>query len=502
MRIFFLLISSLSITIFVNSGCKKNEVLSNISPAPLPALVNKPPGQFNITLAESSWDTAKVSWTKSIDPDNDSIFYKVYLNDTLKITDYKQQTYTFRNLTQLTTYILKVVAVDTKQKETISIYNLTTKEYKLKFLKKLEYGLISGYSTQQLGQMIKAIDGGYVMVGKTELLSAPNNIKFFILKIDTLGNELWKKYYNYSPGNTYAMRITKCNDGYLVNGEKSILKVDINGNFLWTKSTTDYEYINGIAVNSMNQIYSVGWVASDSSTNVVEASISKYETNGNLIWNKRFSPTIRDEFDDIKINANGELIVLGNTDGNNITIQQYQNNTAYINADFWVLNLSSEGNIIWNKSYHDNGTAFAKNIIKTTEGNYVFTGFSFVTPGVPYFYLQMIDGLGNSLWRYYSNTNTTMGFSVSETNDNALIVAGGFKNYYDTDFALYKFDKNGNQLWNKQYSEFATSMINRTGIPTADGGYIINSQKSKIYNTGNDRDQIYIFKTDALGNFN
>ena len=90
MRIFFLLISSLSITIFVNSGCKKNEVLSNISPAPVPALVNNPPGQFNITLAESSWDTAKVSWTKSIDPDNDSIFYKVYLNDTPTIRRVKR----------------------------------------------------------------------------------------------------------------------------------------------------------------------------------------------------------------------------------------------------------------------------------------------------------------------------------------------------------------------------------------------------------------------------
>jgi hypothetical protein len=67
---------------------------------------------------------------------------------------------------------------------------------------------------------------------------------------------------------------------------------------------------------------------------------------------------------------------------------------------------------------------------------------------------------------------------------------------------MYKFDKAGNKLWEKLYPEFATYIFNKTVIPTNDGGYIINAQKSKAYNNYLETDQIYIFKTNDIGEFN
>lgn len=97
--------------------------------------------------------------------------------------------------------------------------------------------------------------------------------------------------------------------------------------------------------------------------------------------------------------------------------------------------------------------------------------------------------------------NPTRGFSVAETIDNSLIVTGGFQLDNSAQSAIYKFDKNGNKIWEKLYDEFSTFLFNKTVIPTSDGGYIINSQKSKTYNTSTETDQIFIFKTDDMGEF-
>jgi hypothetical protein len=114
----------------------------------------------------------------------------------------------------------------------------------------------------------------------------------------------------------------------------------------------------------------------------------------------------------------------------------------------------------------------------------------------------MIDPAGNNMWTYSVNDNNTKAYSVAETNDNSLIVTGGYQLTYSAQSALYKFDKNGNKLWGKLYAEFATYLFNKTVIPTSDGGYIINTQKAKANNTSPETDQIYIFKTDDKGEFN
>lgn len=476
--------------VFMLISCKKNNPSDNTPPnnPPPPTVNNKPPGQFTITVVSDSWDTATISWTRAIDPDNDSVSYNIYLNGTLKAQNIKELSYVFRNLKELTLYDVKVIAVDSKQNETFSIIDFMTKKYWLKFLAKVEYGPISDYSSQKTGQMIKANDGGYIIVGDSELAEWPNGpFKMFTLKIDSLGKKIWIKHYEYSVGNSFEIKIVNNdNNGYIICGGDNLIKINNNGDLIWRQSANrKFEIINGIALNN-GSIYSVGYALSDSVNNLVEATLGKYDQNGNLIWKKTFSSSVRDEFYDIKVYSNNEIIVLGRTNEP---------------ADFCVLKLSMEGNITWNKTYHAPGYAFPENITKTREGNYVFTGFFLGPFVIPYFYLQMIDANGNNIWAYYDNFNHTKGYCVTETNDNALIVTGGYQLTYSAQSALYKFDKNGNRLWEKFYEEFATYFFNKTVIPTHDNGFIINSQKSKAYNSPGETDQIYIFKTDDKGDF-
>ena len=477
----------LTIVFFIMTGCKK-EPTSN-SPGQNPGGgSNNAPGPFVVSLAASSWDSAKITWTKSTDPDNDPVEYKVYLNNILKAEHVTDLSYTFRNLTELTLYSVKIAAQDPKLKETISGLNFTTAKYWLKFLRKLEYGPITGYSSQKTGQMVKANDGGYIIVGDSQLGDWPyGTINMFTMKIDSLGNKIWQQRYNYSAGNTDNVRIVNCNNGYVICGDYDLMKIDNNGNLVWHRDYLLSGVMTGIGVGADGSVYATGYASVGPGTSV-SATLDKYDQFGNTLWRKTFLRTTREEFHDIKIYSDNEIIVAGQT--------------GEPDTDFWVLKINSDGNILWEKSYHDQGSAFMKNIIKTREGNYVFTGFSLGAYVIPYFYLQMIDASGNNIWTYYVNDNNTKAYSVAETNDNSLVVAGGYQLTYSAQSALYKFDKSGNKIWGKLYPEFATYLFNKTVIPTSDGGYLINAQKGKAYNNFPETDQIYLFKTDDKGEFN
>ena len=483
---------AISATIFITFlSCKKKDIPDDPTPPTPPSPINNAPGQFTVSLTGIAWDTATINWTRAIDPDNDSVLYKVYLNDTLRVQNLNELSYTFKHLNEITTYSVKVVAVDAKSKETNSLLSFTTKNYWLRFLQKVEYGpAISAYSYQKAGQMTKANDGGYILVGDSQLGDWPYGpINMITIKIDSLGNKIWDKRYDFSIGNSSEIKVVNYNDGYILCGGPNVLRINNNGDIIWRKLATDpQETKNGVAIGSDGSIYVVGLAPSASPASVVVATLDKYDANGNLLFQKVYSNTPREEFYDVKIVSATEMIILGTT--------------GSPDADFWVVKLSMDGTIIWDKTFEDVGYAFPKNIIKTTEGNFVLTGYSYISSSGAYFYLQMLDPNGVNKWTFFDGYNWTRGNSVIETNDQGLVVTGGFEFTYSAQSALYKFDKNGNKLWERLYPEFATYLLNKTVIGTSDGGYIMNVQKSKAYNSSGERDQIYIFKTDDLGKFN
>jgi hypothetical protein len=477
--------------VFALASCKKNNPSDNSTDPPSPPNVdNKAPSQVSVSLGSCSWDTASISWTKSVDPDNDPVSYKVYLNDELKTANYKSLGYTFRNLKEVTSYRVKIVAVDSKSKETASELDFSTKKYWLKYLRKVDYGLLTNNSSKKCGGMLKANDGGYIVVGDVELADWPSPpFKLCAVKIDTLGNKIWERRYDYTAGDFKIKVVSNNNDGYIVSGFNNVIKISNNGDLMWQRSiSSQWHMINSVAVSADGSIYAAGSVASDSANgNVAEALLGKLDQNGNLLWKKTFSPTTRDEFHDIKV-YNNELVALALTQDNN--------------SHFRVFKLTFNGGILWDKEYYDPwGIVFPESIIQTREGNYVFAGYYLGVREVPHLYLQMIDANGNDIWKYDADDNNTQAYSVAETTDNALVVTGGYRFLYSADAALYKFDKSGNKLWERLYQEIGTYFYNKTVIPTADGGYIINSQKAKTYNVGADTDQIWIFKTDDNGEF-
>lgn len=477
-------------------------------PEPIPdpgpeSPANEPPGSFTILLTDLSYDSAKIEWSAAEDPENQLVTYSIFLNDSLFVNMFEELSFTFKNLQPLNNYHVRIVATDSAEKESASLLSFTTNKYFLTYFKQIQYGSISGYSMQSTERMIKGNDGGFIVTGKTELLNQPGySLKYFAIKLDTSGNEVWRKYYDDDSSASTEANIANCPDGYVIGGMREFMKIDNNGTFLWRKdSYSQEEVILDVAANSTGEIYTVGSTAGDMQNDFARAAISKFDANGNKIWNKTLSPTAIDRFEDILIVNDNEIMILGSTDGNNSSYSEVI--VSGENLDYWVVNMDGEGNVRWSRKYADPGYAFPQRIIKTREGNYAFTGFTWRYSYEPRdLFMMMIDNSGNQIWEYFDVNNHTQAHDIAETPDNSLVVAGAFEWPDRTVFSLYKFDKSGNKVWDKIYAEDFTNLRNKSVIPTDDGGYMIATQKSKAYNPIDETDEIYMFKTNENGEWN
>ena len=104
----------------------------------------------------------------------------------------------------------------------------------------------------------------------------------FTIKIDSLGNKIWQKPYDYSAGNSSNIKIVNYDNGYVICGEENLIRIDNSGNWVWRQSITlPFELMTRIAASSDGSVYNVGYALSGVADNsVVVATLGKYDQNG------------------------------------------------------------------------------------------------------------------------------------------------------------------------------------------------------------------------------
>lgn len=462
-------------------GCQKDTSFEK-EPVKEGKIKDLPPSKFSVSLVSVSGDSAKITWSGATDPESQQVLYAVYLNGQIQVSGYRDSTYTFKKLKELTDYAVKVVASDPQKNEVAESIKFSTLKYWLKFLKKINYGKLLN-----CGGLVKANDGGYIIAGKTRINSGE---EFYAIKIDTLGNVVWQKSYGELIDDYDHMKLVRSIDGYLISTGKHIIKINNAGDLKWTIKPQFFDDVFGICTDDSGNVYAAGDEPAPDGGGQVFGTISKYDTNGKLIWHQKYGMAAIAIFYDLVFTSDKQLAVTGVVSG-------------AIHWSFFVLKIDlATGYTSWIKNL-ETTEGFNGRIIETTKGDFAVSGFYMEPRVMPALMLQVVDKNGNLKWNFLGkNDHFGLIKGLVETHDNSIIVFGAtiFSPYYQ-DFGLYKFDYTGKLKWQKTYFEDLTSIRNEGVIPTDDGGYLIAATKADRSSYSGIPTEIYIFKTDDEGNF-
>ena len=222
-------------------------------------------------------------------------------------------------------------------------------------------------------------DAGYIVAGSTDSFGA-GSLDIWVLKLDISGNtQQWQKTYG-GPGDDEASSIQQTADGgYIVAG-----------------------YTTSFGAGKKDV-----WVL-------------KLDKDGNVEWQNTYGGTEDDEAFSVQQTADGGYIIAG-----------YTSSFGAGKKDVWLLKLTKDGNVEWQRAYGGSGDDVAYSIQQTSDGGYIVAGSTdSFGKGKKDMWLLKLDGGGNVNWqKTYGDIGDDEATSVQQTSDGGYIVVGSTNSY-------------------------------------------------------------------------
>ena len=319
-----------------------------------------------------------------------------------------------------------------------------------------------GSDDDRARDILQLSDGSFLVTGfsrSTDLDVSVNsgNYDFWVVKINIDGTLVWEKSFGFS-GADQSYIIKQTSDGnFLLGGSLDVtasggqgnsktskrhaggdywlLKIDTKGNKLWSR------YYGGQFTDTLLDISETengnyiltGY--SDSSDTDISNNLGEYDfwivkvnNTGDLIWERNFGGAQIDEAFSITKTTDNHFLIAGNTRSadKDVTL----NNGS---SDIWVIKISSDGTLIWERNF--GGTSFdnANKIISAERGGFYVVGSSRSSDidaasnfGNKDVWILKIDATGNLQWqKNIGGSNLDEASSVIELQNGSLIVSGG-----------------------------------------------------------------------------
>ena len=342
--------------------------------------------------------------------------------------------------------------------------------------------------------VFRTIDNGYIMIGHT-LSFGVGNTAVYIIKTDLNGDTLWTKTIGGINYGDYGRTVTQTTDGgYIIAGTYGggayifndilLIKIDSNANLEWTKTYGGTESDHGYSVKlTLDGGYIVAGDTGSFGADSSDVYLIKTDSNGDTLWTKIYNSPSEDFAFDMQQTIDGGYIIGGAA-----------------GLDMYLLKTDTSGNIQWAKKIGGINKDYGYSVKQTTDGGYIFVGTtnSFLN-GDDDIYLIKTDSYGDTLWtKSYGGSSQEVGTSVQQTFDNGYIVAGYTYSFGagSHDVFLFKTDANGNLLWSKTYGGPYSDM-GISVLQTSDQGYVI-AGNTDSYSPGSY--DVYLIKTDSNGN--
>lgn len=269
-----------------------------------------------------------------------------------------------------------------------------------------------------------------------------------------------------------------------VNGSRDYLiaKYDKNGKLLWKKT-----YDTG----SRDDAYHV---ATDSEDNILVTGKAakkfltiKYDKNGNLLWASHDGKGSEDGALNLAVDSKDNVIVTGSS--------------KEVVFGYYTIKYDKNGKMLWRNYWRPAETELGRAVGTDSEDNVIVLGVATNAKDERAwddytFYAFKYDENGNVLWqnKYGTSYDRSEPFSVAVDSKDNIFLIGFASNNHDNDFYVVKVDKNGKVIWDKTYNKYKSDIAYDAVIDPEDNIYITG-----VTSNSNINEEFYAIKIDNDG---
>ncbi|GER58849.1 lipoprotein [Patiriisocius marinus] len=216
--------------------------------------------------------------------------------------------------------------------------------------------------------------------------------EFWGILMDSNGNKLWRRYFGGSNNDRSYDAIETNDGGFLMTGASEsvdfditddkgsydfwAVRLDVNGNKLWTKSFggSEIDISYAVAKTTDNGYILVGDTRSsdkDVSNLYGNADVwaVKFNDDGAIVWEQNYGGASFDSARDIKKLNNGDFAIVGNSRSGS---GDYTNN--YGQNDIMLMTIGANGNLKYSYTAGGSGLDFGDALIQTQDNSIVLVG--------------------------------------------------------------------------------------------------------------------------------
>ncbi|MBU1653088.1 T9SS type A sorting domain-containing protein [bacterium] len=268
-------------------------------------------------------------------------------------------------------------------------------------------------------------DGGYIFTG---LRTVPGNEDdVLIIRVDANGETLWERTYG-GPLDDCGRQVQQTSDGNFAvtawtdsygPGLRSgyLLKLDDNGDMLWTKTYGGTGYNNTWSgIQTSDGGYALTGFSDCSGTQRDMIYLVKTDATGDTLWTQRYGSVQLDYGTRIYQTVDEGFIIAGYTSSFGVGL-----------IDGILIKTDGDGNQEWMQTYGGNSYDKIRDVIQTSDGGYMFVGetASFSVGSYDYWIVKT-DAVGDTLWsRTFGGYGDDRAKCVWQTDDGGYVVSGG-----------------------------------------------------------------------------